>query len=97
MPTACQAYYTARERLSALLSTVSKPQLINLSLLTVGLFAAVNCQLPRIAAKLPLLTSPASLTQRLRRLLMNPAIEPAKLSQPALGLPSDLYSAVPRV
>ena len=84
MPTACTAYYTVctiRERLRTFL-TVSKPQLTNLSLLTFGLFAAGNCQLPRIAAKLPLLTGVASLTQRLRRLLMNQAIKPATLYQP---------------
>ena len=82
MPTACQPYYTVRERLRTLLRNVSKPQLTNLSLLTFGLFAAGNSQLPRIAAKLPLLTGAASLTQRLRRLLMNRAIEPYTLYQP---------------
>ena len=82
MPTVCQSYYTVRERLCAFLCGVSKPQLNNLSLLVFGLFAAGNCQLPRIAAKLPLLTGSASLTQRLRRLLKNEAIEPTKLYQP---------------
>jgi len=82
MPIACQTYYTVRERLRAFLCRASKPQLTNLSLLTFGLFAAGNSQLPRIAVKLPLLTGAASLTQRLRRLLMNPAIEPSTLYQP---------------
>lgn len=85
MPTACQAYYTVRERLHNLLQSVSKPQLTNLSLLVFGLFAAGNCQLPRIAAKLPLLTGAASLTQRLRRLLMNKALKPTQLYQPVAG------------
>jgi len=84
MPIACQPYYTVRERLHTFLA-VSKPQLTNLSLLTFGLFAAGNCQLPRIAAQLPLLTGAASLTQRLRRLLMNKAIGPAKLYRPVAG------------
>ena len=84
MPTACHAYYTVRDRLRAFLK-VSKPQLTNLSLLTFGLFAAGNSQLPRIAVKLPLPVEAASLTQRLRRLLRNKAIEP-----------STLYSAVAR-
>ena len=82
MPTACQAYYTVRERLSRLLCGVSKPQLTNLSLLTFGLFAAGHCQLPRIATRLPLLTGTASLTQRLRRLLRNGAIAPTQVYQP---------------
>ena len=82
MPIACQSYYTVRERLCASLVGVSKPQLTNLSLLVFGLFAAGNCQLPRIATKLPLLTGSASLTQRLRRLLKNEAIEPTTLYQP---------------
>ncbi len=85
MPFHCSAYYTVscvRQRLSTVLAGVSKPQLENLSLLTFGLFAAGNCQLPRIAVKLPLLTGAASLTQRLRRLLMNKAIEPATLYPP---------------
>jgi len=82
MPIACQAYYTVRDRLRVFLTSVSKPQLTNLSLLVFGLFAAGNCQLPRIAAKLPLLVGAASLTQRLRRLLMNKAIEPATLFEP---------------
>ena len=81
MPIACQPYYTVRERLRTFLK-VSKPQLTNLSLLTFGLFAASNSQLPRIAANLPLLTGAASLTQRLRRLLINRAIEPCTLYQP---------------
>jgi len=81
MPIACQPYYTVRERLRTFLK-VFKPQLTNLSLLTFGLFAAGNSQLPRIAAKLPLLTGAASLTQRLRRLLMNRAIAPCTLYQP---------------
>ena len=81
MPIACQAYYTVRERLRGFLSKASKPQLNNLSLLTFGLFAAGNSQLPRIAAKRPLLTEAASLTQRLRRLLMNPVAD--KPGQPA--------------
>lgn len=85
MPIACQSYYTVRERLRTLLAGVSKPQLTNLSLLTFGLFAAGNSQLPRIAAKLPLMTGAASLTQRLRRLLMNKAIEPTKLYRPVAG------------
>ena len=90
MPVVChsystQSFYTVRARLRATLLGVSKPQLTNLSLLVFGLFAAGNCQLPRIAAKLPLLTGAASLMQRLRRLLMNPAIEPAKLYQPVAG------------
>ncbi len=90
MPTACQTYstqsfYTVRERLHNLLQTVSKPQLTNLSLLVFGLFAAGNCQLPRIAAKLPLLTGAANLTQRLRRLLMNKALKPTQLYQPVAG------------
>ncbi len=85
MPIACHCYYTVRERLRTILRNVSKPQLTNLSLLTFGLFAAGNCQLPRIAAKLPLLTGAASLTQRLRRLLMNSAIQPTKLYQPVAG------------
>lgn len=83
MPIACQTYYntyyTVRDRLRAFLSRASKPQLTNLSLLTFGLVAAGNSQLPRIAAKLPLLTGPASLTQRLRRFLRNKAIEPTTL------------------
>jgi hypothetical protein len=82
MPIACPTYYTVRERLRAFLTRASKPQLTNLSLLTFGLVAAGNSQLPRIAAKLPLLTGPASLTQRLRRLLRNKAIEPTTLYQP---------------
>lgn len=85
MPIACQAYYTVRERLRGFLSGpsgASKPQLTNLSLLTFGLFAAGNCQLPRIATKLPLREGSASLTQRLRRLLMNPALEPTTLFKP---------------
>ncbi len=53
--------------------------------MTFGLFAAGNCQLPRIAARLPLPAGPASLTQRLRRLLMNPAVEPATLYRPVAG------------
>jgi hypothetical protein len=81
MPPACHSYYTVRERLRAFLC-VSKPQLTNLSLLVFGLFTAGNCQLPRIAAKLPLLVGAASLTQRLRRLLMNRAVEPPALYQP---------------
>ena len=90
MPIVCHSYstrsfYTVRERLRATLLGVSKPRLTSLSLLVFGLFAAGNCQLPRIAAKLPLLTGVASLTQRLRRLLMNLAIEPAKLYQPVAG------------
>jgi hypothetical protein len=82
MPIACQAYYTVRNRLCPFLCGLSKPQLTNLSLLVFGLFAAGNCQLPRIAAKLPLLVGAASLTQRLRRLLMNEAIHPTTLYQP---------------
>ena len=85
MPFRCPAYYTVstvRQRLRSVLTGLSKPQLENLSLLTFGLFAAGNCQLPRIAVKLPLLTGAASLTQRLRRLLMNRAIEPATLYPP---------------
>ena len=82
MPLSCHAYYTVRERLRSLLTGLSKPQMTNLSLLTFGLFAAGNCQLPRIAAKLPVWTGAASLTQRLRRLLMNPAIEPARVYRP---------------
>jgi len=85
MPFRCPAYYivsTVRQRLRSVLTGLSKPQLENLSLLTFGLFAAGNCQLPRIAAKLPLLVGAASLTQRLRRLLMNRAIEPATLYPP---------------
>lgn len=62
--------------------SLSKPRLENLSLLVFGLFAAGNCQLPRIAAQLPLLTGAASLTQRLRRLLMNPAIAPTEFYRP---------------
>lgn len=79
MPTACQPYYTVRERLRALLGSVSKPQMTNLSLLVFGLFAAGHCQLPRIATRLPLPTGAASLTQRLRRLLRNGAIRPTAL------------------
>lgn len=82
MPIACHTYYTVRERLRAFLGGVSKPQLTNLSLLVFGLFAAGNCQLPRIATKLPLLTGAASLTQRLRRLLRNKAVKPPELYQP---------------
>lgn len=82
MPIACPPYYTVRERLRVLLHGVSKPQLTNLSLMVFGLFAAGNCQLPRIATKLPLLTGAASLTQRLRHLVMNPAVEPAHVYQP---------------
>ena len=82
MPIACHAYYTVRERLRILLTGVSKPQLTNLSLLTFGLFAAGNSQLPRIAARLPLMTGAASLTQRLRRLLRNEAIVPGTLYAP---------------
>ena len=82
MPIACLTYYTVRQRLCTLLRDLSKPQLTNLSLLIFGLFAAGNCQLPRIAAKLPLPTGAASLTQRLRRLLMNTAIQPTQLYQP---------------
>jgi len=85
MPIACQTYYTVRERLRTLLR-VSKPQLTNLSLLVFGLFAAGNCQLPRIAARLPLMTGAAGLTQRLRRLLMNRAIEPDTLYAPVARL-----------
>ena len=85
MPTACHPYYTVRERLRCFLRDVSKPQLTNLSLLTYGLFAAGSCQLPRIATVLPLPTGAASLTQRLRRLLMNPAINPASLYTPMAG------------
>ncbi len=85
MPIACQSYYTVRERLRALLR-VSRPQLTNLSLLVFGLFAAGHCQLPRIAARLPLLVGAASLTQRLRRLLMNRAVEPDTLYQPVARL-----------
>lgn len=81
MPTACQTYYTVRERLRTFLCGLSKPRLENLSLLVFGLFAAGNCQLPRIATTLPLSTGAASLTQRLRRLLMNRAIEPTTLYQ----------------
>jgi len=82
MPTACQPYYTVRERLRTFLVGLSKPRLENLSLLVFGLFAAGNCQLPRIAAQLPLSTGAASLTQRLRRLLMNHALKPTALYQP---------------
>ncbi len=82
MPIACPPYYTVRERLRTFLTRASKPQLTNLSLLSFGLVAAGNCQLPRIAAKLPMLTGPASLTQRLRRLLRNKAIEPTTLYPP---------------
>ncbi len=82
MPIACPSYYTVQQRLRTILRGVSKPQLTNLSLLVFGLFAAGNCQLPRIAAKLPLLTGAASLTQRLRRLLMNKAVKPVTLYQP---------------
>jgi DDE family transposase len=82
MPTARQAYYTIRERLRAFLGGASKPQLTNLSLLVFGLFAAGNSQLPRIAAKLPLPSGAASLTQRLRRLLMNEAVKPTELYRP---------------
>ena len=39
-----------------------RSQLTNLSLLTFGLFAAADSQLPHVAAKLPLLTGAASLT-----------------------------------
>jgi hypothetical protein len=102
MSTARQAHYThshytqvysaIRERLSALLENLSKPQLTNLSLLTFGLFAAANCQLPRIAAKLPLLTGVASLTQRLRRLLMNNAVQPTKLYQPVAAFLLSCFS-----
>ena len=52
----CPAYYTVstvRQCLRSVLTGLSKPQLENLSLLTFGLFAAGNCQLPRIAVKLP--------------------------------------------
>jgi hypothetical protein len=65
-----------------LLHGLSKPRLTNLSLLVFGLFAAGNSQLPRVAAKLPLPTGAASLTQRLRRLLMNRAVEPDALYAP---------------
>jgi hypothetical protein len=55
MPNFCHAYYTVRQRLYPFLVEVaSKPQIENISLLTFGLFAALHCQLPRIAAKLPL-------------------------------------------
>jgi len=81
MSAACQTYYTVRDRLRAFLD-VSKPQLTNPSLLVFGLFTAGNCQLPRIAVKLPLLTGAASLTQRLRRLLMNRAVTPTTLYAP---------------
>ncbi len=95
MPIACQAYYTVRNRLRDFLCGASKPQVTNLSLLVYGLFAAGNCQLPRIATKLPLLVGAASLTQRLRRLLMNEvneALQPATLYQPA----ATLYQPVAR-
>lgn len=82
MPTACHAYYTVRDRLRTFFSGLSKPRLTNLSLLVFGLFAAGNCQLPRIATGLPLSAGAASLTQRLRRLLMNRAVEPATLYGP---------------
>ncbi len=81
MPIACHAYYTVRDRLRAFLE-VSRPQLTNLSLLTFGLFAAGNSQLPRIAVKLPLPVGAASLTQRLRRLLRNEALAPGALYAP---------------
>lgn len=64
---------------------MSKPQLTNLSLLVFALFTAGNCQLPRIATKLPLPAGAASLTQRLRRLLMNEAIKPTTLYQSVAG------------
>ena len=86
MPLPCHAYYTVRERLRALLTGLSKPQLTNLSLLVFGLAAAGHCQLPRIAVRLPLPAGAASLTQRLRRLLMNPAIVPATLYRPVARL-----------
>ena len=95
MPTACHAYYTVRDRLSRLLGGLSKPQITTLSLLVFGLFAAGNCQLPRIAgncqlpriaARLPILTGAAGLTQRLRRLLMNKAIKPAEVYRPVARL-----------
>ena len=87
-----RSFCTVRERLRATLLGVSKPQLTNLSLLVFGLFAAGNCQLPRIAAKLPLLTGAASLTQRLRRLLMNKALEPATLYRPVAGFLLSCFS-----
>ncbi len=86
MPIACHAYYTARDRLRAFLLRaflkVSRPQLTNLSLLTFGLFAAGNSQLPRLAVRLPLPVGAASLTQRLRRLLRNEALAPGTLYAP---------------
>ena len=89
MPIACQSHYTVRldcpRALCTLLKGLSKPQLTSLSLLTFGLFVAGNCQLPRVAVKLPLPTGAASLTQRLRRLVMNKAIEPAELFRPVAG------------
>ena len=86
MPLPCQAYYTVRERLRPLLTGLSRPQLTNLSLLVFGLLAAGNCQLPRIAVKLPLPVGSASLTQRLRRLLMNDALKPDTLYRPVARL-----------
>ncbi len=71
-----------RERPRTFLCGLSKPRIENLSLLIFGLFAAGNCQMPRIAAQLPLSTGAAGLTQRLRRLLMNPAIKPITQYQP---------------
>jgi len=76
MPNSCHAYYTVRQRLYPFLVEVaSKPQIDNISLLTFGLFAALHCQLPRIAAKLPLAGGVASSTQRLVRLVKNKAIQ----------------------
>jgi hypothetical protein len=76
------AYYTVRDTLHRFLAPLSKPQRHNVSLFVYGLFAAGNCQLPRIAAKLPLVVGAASITQRLERLLKNPHIQPAALYKP---------------
>lgn len=78
MTTFCQAYHCVKTHLSSCLQA-SKPQIVNVSLLTFGVFSAGNCQLPRVAATLPVAAGVASATQRLERLLKNRAIEPATM------------------
>lgn len=75
MPRSCQDYDTLRDGLRPLVPDASKPQLHNLTLFVVGLIAALNVQLPKIALHLPVPGTLRNAQQRLERFLQNPAVQ----------------------
>jgi hypothetical protein len=60
----------------------SKPLLNNIALMTYSIVASRNVQLPKLALRIPLKTTPKNLVQRLERLLKNPHFDEHSLYAP---------------